>query len=556
MRIAGLALGLKTFVHSGAAVSVFKKELLDTVDGTPSKRLFLSIISDYDLKTGLCELIDNALDQWMNDGKKGPLLIDVSLNVARQTISVADNGGGVDEANVRLLIAPGASRARPHNDQIGIFGVGGKRAAIALGEYVEIRTRRGSSKSIQIDLTPDWLVTDEWEMPVYQIPDISPDTTSIEIFKLRREFTKDDVYSVRVGLGETYARFLEDGCTMRLNEIEIQPLSFGNWAYPPNYLPRQISTDVAPTSQGRLSATLTAGLITDRDGEAENYGVYFYCNNRLILKEYRGREVGYVSGEAGVPHPDASLCRVIVELNGPADLMPWNSSKTSINFNHPAVLQLRSRLIDFTRYYSTVSRRLKNEWSNSVFAHASGNIDIIGPVDVESNQKTILPDPPRTRRISHLEDLRLRNRKLLEDQPWTIGLIEAMGFIEVVQKHKLDTRNRIALILLDSNLEIALKEFIVHRKDFFPPHKYDESELLRLFSRRSYVVKAITTHVTLPQVLLDKAEHYYGMRNKLIHERTTATPTDKEVVDYQSTVEEMLTILFEIKFPRLPTSRS
>ncbi len=109
MRIAGLALGLKTFVHSGAAVSVFKKELLDTVDGTPSKRLFLSIISDYDLKTGLCELIDNALDQWMNDGKKGPLLIDVSLNVARQTISVADNGGGVDEANVRLLIAPGAT---------------------------------------------------------------------------------------------------------------------------------------------------------------------------------------------------------------------------------------------------------------------------------------------------------------------------------------------------------------------------------------------------------------------------------------------------------------
>jgi len=34
------------------------------IDGTPVKRIILSIISDYDLKTGLSELIDNAIDQW------------------------------------------------------------------------------------------------------------------------------------------------------------------------------------------------------------------------------------------------------------------------------------------------------------------------------------------------------------------------------------------------------------------------------------------------------------------------------------------------------------
>ena len=31
----------------------------------------------------------------------------------------------------------------------------------------------------------------------------------------------------------------------------------------------------------------TVGLIRDRDPEAENYGVYFYCNNRLVVKEWR-----------------------------------------------------------------------------------------------------------------------------------------------------------------------------------------------------------------------------------------------------------------------------
>ena len=37
-----------------------KKEV-DTIDAVPSKRLFLSIIADYDLNRSICELIDNAL---------------------------------------------------------------------------------------------------------------------------------------------------------------------------------------------------------------------------------------------------------------------------------------------------------------------------------------------------------------------------------------------------------------------------------------------------------------------------------------------------------------
>jgi hypothetical protein len=317
-------------------------------------------------------------------------------------------------------------------------------------------------------------------------------------------------------------------------------------------MPQRSHRQVGPSSTARRAcqARLTGGLILDRDGEAENYGVYFYCNDRLILKEHRTREVGYVSGEAGVPHPDASLCRVIVELMGPADLMPWNSSKSGVNFNHPALLQIRSRVIDFASYFSTVSRRLKGNWDAQVFAYNSGAIETVDPVDAESNKRTVLPNPPRARRLSRLEELRYRNRKLLEDQPWTVGLIEAMGFIEVVQRQKLDTRNRIALILLDSNLEIALKEFIVNRKDLFPPNKYRDVDILNLFQRRTEVIKAVTAHVPLPKTLLDRVDHYYGMRNKLIHERTTATPTNKQIADYQDTVEKVLTALFAIRFPK------
>jgi hypothetical protein len=38
------------------------KNQVGTVDAIPSKRVFLSIIADYDLNRSVCELIDNALD--------------------------------------------------------------------------------------------------------------------------------------------------------------------------------------------------------------------------------------------------------------------------------------------------------------------------------------------------------------------------------------------------------------------------------------------------------------------------------------------------------------
>jgi len=121
--------------------------------------MFWSIISDYDLRTGLCELIDNALDSWVVGGEKTRLTIDVGLDPARQLISVTDNAGGVKQSDLRLLIAPGGSLNDPNAEIIGIFGVGGKRAGIALGERVQIRSRFKNEDSFEIDISKEWLET-------------------------------------------------------------------------------------------------------------------------------------------------------------------------------------------------------------------------------------------------------------------------------------------------------------------------------------------------------------------------------------------------------------
>lgn len=268
------------------------------------------------------------------------------------------------------------------------------------------------------------------------------------------------------------------------------------------------------------------------------------------MEELKVREVGYhVPSEAGVPHPDASLARVIVKFSGPAELMPWNSSKSGITYSHPAFMAVRGRIIDFATYFSQVSRRTKHQ-RDEIVAHKSGVMEELDPTQASSGRKKILPRPPSTKQPTRFERVMDSNRKLVEDQPWTLGLVEAMGLVDVIGgQSRFKTRNRAALILLDSNFEISLKEFIVHRKDLFPPHKYTNTFLAGLFNSRTNVIKEVSAHVALPQTLLTKVSHYYDLRNNLTHQRATVEVSDLDVDDYRKVVERVLRKLFNVKFP-------
>src|SRR6266702_3682910 len=104
--------------------TVTRKTEIGPIDGTPIKRMFWSIISDYNLKTALCELVDNPLDIWMRNSQTGVPKIEITLDADRQLISVTDNTGGVGYDDLKFLVAPGGSKNEPNAELIGIFGVG------------------------------------------------------------------------------------------------------------------------------------------------------------------------------------------------------------------------------------------------------------------------------------------------------------------------------------------------------------------------------------------------------------------------------------------------
>ena len=84
-----------------------------------------------------------------------------------------------------------------------------------------------------------------------------------------------------------------DDCVIKLNGVKVEPRAFEAWAYPPDFEPRSATFLVDLKDQCKVGVEIVAGLIRDRDPVFDNYGVYFYCNHRLVVKELKAREVGY-----------------------------------------------------------------------------------------------------------------------------------------------------------------------------------------------------------------------------------------------------------------------
>jgi hypothetical protein len=171
-----------------------------------------------------------------------------------------------------------------------------------LGERVEIKTRHKREKSIQIDITSEWLAEQgAWDLPIYEVPDLDPGCTLVDVSKLRQSFTPEDVESVRTHLSETYDWYLRNGCEIRLNGTAVPPTSFEKWAYPPGFEPQEATLQIYPTVADSLTVSIVGGLIVDRDPEKANYGVYVYCNDRLVVKET-------ANARRGVLGPRPALC--------------------------------------------------------------------------------------------------------------------------------------------------------------------------------------------------------------------------------------------------------
>jgi hypothetical protein len=103
-----------------------------------------------------------------------------------------DNSGGVVVTELRKLISPGESSTTGEDSTIGVFGVGSKRAVVALAQHVQITTRYQTSNTYRITYDDEWLKSDSWELPYSLVEDGLPaSTTSIQLSRLRFKIDRD-----------------------------------------------------------------------------------------------------------------------------------------------------------------------------------------------------------------------------------------------------------------------------------------------------------------------------------------------------------------------------
>lgn len=522
------------------------KTQIGTLQATPSKRLFLSIIADYDLNRSICELVDNGLDVWVRSGRASPIAIKITLDRDQQRICVQDNAGGLPKSELGYIVGPGQTGSAPTDETIGIFGVGTKRAVVALAQDIRIATRHGKSKAHQVDFDDKWLEDESWELPLYEVDGVAPNTTVVDLQRLRLQIADDTTDNLRDHLSATYARFLTDpSVSIELDGVALEPTFFDNWAYPPGYEPRRYTGTVQADDGRAVRVEALAGLSDESSPASGEYGVYFYCNERLVARALKTFDVGFMKGYAGLPHPKVSLAKVIVSLNGDARSMPWNSSKSDISTKHEIFQALHAWLIEVVKDYAALSRIWMGEWPEKVFAHTEGKIVDVPVDDFPAAKKSYLPPMPKSR-PRYGDVITEANKKIAKKKPWVRGLYEGVIAADLISKQDLEQRNRIALIVLDSTIEIAFKEFLVRDSGTH----YTDAQLLNIFKTRHQVHLEVKKYVTFNADTWKKIGHYSDMRNKLIHQRATAGVSDAEIADFRGVVEGVLKKLYKLKFTR------
>jgi hypothetical protein len=183
------------------------------------------------------------------------------------------------------------------------------------------------------------------------------------------------------------------------------------------------------------------------------------------------------------------------------------------------------------------------EWPEKVFKYSSGKMREVAIDDFPAVKKSYLPPMPKSR-PRYGDVVTQKNKTLAKQKPWVRGLYEGVIAADLILKQNLEQRNRIALIVLDSTLEIAFKEYLVNETG----PRISNKRLAELFSNRHTVHSEVRKHVPLTPVLWQKIDYYYDQRSKLVHDRATATIPENEIWDFRSVVETVLTTLYKLKF--------
>ena len=426
-----------------------------------------------------------------------------------------------------------------YDEVIGYFGVGSKRAVVALAENIAIHSRYENEKSYTIQFDEYWITQDaDWHLPYNESQKkLDPFTTLIELSKLRIHITSQEIADLIIHLSEVYAKFLNRGATIKVNDKKLIAINFDDqWSYPPNLYPLKFSAQISIDNR-KVDVEILSGLINHPGDPDNSYGVFIYSNGRLIVRGLNDFSVGFSSGLVGNPHYNISLVRTIVNLKGQSRDMPWDSSKSGINTKHQTFQAIRQSIIDATKKYAQVSRSLQGKWDLEIFPYKTGRVINEQLETITTIPKSYLPVPPASKQKWNQKVIQ-NNLAITKQKPWAPGLLDSVIAADMIYKSSLEQKNRISLIILDSTLEISYKEYLLNEIGI------GLTSFKKIYDNRSAVQNEVDKHLKMNPQIIKKIDFYYKLRCDLIHQRATPNITDTQIEDYRVIVDGLLQDMF------------
>ena len=356
-----------------------------SVDTSPSKAMVVdSLIRDISTEAAIFDLIDNSIDAARNivfarggadqtdalpDSYGG---FEVALSFSGDGCSVKDNCGGISVESLQTMALRFGQRSS-HPMGIGIFGLGLNRALFKLGKVARIKTDTGSQRAELVLNVDDYFKTEDWNILAEEFKSSGNNGTVIEITNPSDEIAKvfgdnDWVERHRVEIGRRYARFIDKGLQIRVNEVIVSSNEVrirNNGPFPEEYKFYRkdgvtIHIKVGQHSDHRFSAEPDYDK-SRNDPLTSQFGWTVICNDRAIVVSDRTWKTGWEQkfhtefyGFVGVVSFDAQ---------DPAKL-PWDTAKFDVDMNHPAY---QTALIDMRafaakwRTYAGSAKRMKKK---------------------------------------------------------------------------------------------------------------------------------------------------------------------------------------------------
>ena len=352
---------------------------------------------------------------------------------------------------------------------------------------------------------------------------------------MRRQLSETDVADFIQHLRQTYAKLISPGkLIIKVNGKALKGESFDNWAYPPECSPTRVVVEYPTKEETAINLKVTAGVLSKAGYETGEWGVYFYCNSRLIQKAVRTPDVGFTRGEIGVPHHSHSASRVIVEINGPASLMPWTSNKSAILFSHETYRLIKKHVVALGITYAKISKSYVKTWADDIFGYSKGQVNEYTVAPDEELKKQSLPavPPPKP---TYAKELQTLNCVRLGENPGLKLFLEGVQMVDEAQHKPSASRNIFAVVLADAILRFAIHDYA----DAIRGGVGKSNDPIALLSSFPLPIKTQKTLVEL--INLRCAIDQDALRPEVPHEK---------LLEFRAAVQSALLKLFGLKFPQ------